>query len=81
VLEQGRLRIVNEDDVPVFACLLECLGRHAVVLFVDRPVFDTKLVLGALQGVVEALGDVVERFRPEHNIPFGLQARIPHQRY
>src|SRR5215216_1015507 len=81
VLEQGRLRIVDEHDVPVFAGLLECLGRHAVVLFVDRPVFDGKLVLGALQGVVETLGDVEERLRPEHDVPLGLQAGIPHQRY
>ncbi len=81
MLEQGRLRIVDEHDVPVLAGLLECLGGHAVVLFVDRPVLDGKLVLGALQGVVEALGDVEERLRPEHDIPFGLQAGIPHQRY
>ena len=55
------------------------LGRHAVVLFVDRPVLDRELVLGALQGVVEALGDVEERLGAEHDVPLGVEADVPHQ--
>ena len=72
---------MDEHDVPLLARLLEGLGRNAIVLFKDRPVFDAKLVLGALQGVVEALGDVKEGLRPEHDVPLGLEAHIPHQRH
>ncbi|MCA1687641.1 MAG: hypothetical protein LC714_03370 [Actinobacteria bacterium] len=42
---------------------------------------DGQLVVGALQGVVEALGDVEERLRPEHHAPLGLEADVAHERH
>jgi hypothetical protein len=70
---------VDEHDVPLLGGLRERCGGLAVVLLVDRARLHGELVVRALEGVVEALGDVEERLRPEHHAPLGLETDIAHE--
>ena len=76
--QAGRLRVVDDDHVPV---ALEALRVHHVVGLEDLPLRVGDRLGVALERVVHQLGDVEEVLLPEDHLPVGVEADVAHQRH
>ena len=74
----GRLRVVDDDHVPV---AVQALGVHRVVGVEHLPLLVGDRLLVALERVVHQLGDVEELLAAEDHVPVGVEADVAHQRH
>ena len=77
VADRGRLGVVDHDEVP-FALEGERVVEHA--LEVDALHLRRPLDVGALQGVVDRLGDGEELVAAVDHVPFGVDPDVAEQR-
>ena len=74
----GRLRVVDDDHVPV---ALEALRVHRVVGLEDLPLLVGDRLRVALERVVHQLRDVEELLAAEDHLPVRVEPDVAHQRH